>query len=235
MADLKKEVTYGDGTKEDVLYDDQGAPDGSNGIMQLVLAQLRDTNDTAIDPATQPTVQEIVDGLGAIGDAAETDETADATSVALLKGIVQLLKSTLTVTDDGALAISALPNVTIGGQTSDLTITLDGEAVSIGSLPNVTIGSQTAGLAQDSTLQSQSSYASEPVAFDPSSSAQTPGTVFDAIMLVDGSNPTRTIELKATNGGSLQTVTLPTNAIIPMQVAETGTSGNATSAIAFRQ
>jgi hypothetical protein len=210
MADLKKEVTYGDGTKEDVLYDDQGAPDGSNGIMQLVLAQLRNTNDTAIDPATQPTVQEIVNGLGAIGDAAETDETADATAVALLKGIVQLL-----------------------GQT--LTITLDGEAVSIGSLPNVTIGGQSAGLAQDSTLQSQSSYASEPVAFDPSSSAQTPGTAFDAIMLVDAANATRTIELKATSGGSLQTVTLPTNMIVPIQVAETGTAGNATSAIAFRQ
>jgi len=97
----------------------------------------------------------------------------------------------------------------------------------------VDLQSESADLAQDQSVQDLEAYRSEPTSFDPSQNTQTPQC--DAFMIPDGSNATRTIQLKATSGGSLQTITVPTNATIPMAVEETGTGGNATSFLGFNQ
>jgi len=198
--------------------------------------KLREATETGTDADGNPILRNVVavePGSGSLDVSAATVSVQESSAL-------DVSAATVTVTDDGQLDINSLPNVTVG------TIS---DTIGVSSLPDVTIGSESAGLAQESTLSNKANdstvqsvdssvqgleaYRSEPSSFDPSSSGQTPQC--DAFMIPDGSNTVRTIELKATAGGTLQTITVPTNAVIPMAVEETGTGGNATSFLALNQ
>jgi len=109
--------------------------------------QLRvDLQSEAADLSSETTLSDLNSAVGNQGDVAETNTANSASALAFLKGVVDRLGGTLTVTDEGALAINSLPSIPAGSNNIG--------SVDVASLPSVTIGSQTAGLAQDSTVSS---------------------------------------------------------------------------------
>lgn len=103
--------------------------------------QLRvDIEGESVDVAKDTTLSSVDALLGDQSDAGETDETNAASLIAFLKGAVELLGGTLTVTDDGSLVLDGNAGTVIGDvQISDLS-SVTGQSAKSGSLP-VTLAS----------------------------------------------------------------------------------------------
>jgi hypothetical protein len=120
----------------------RGALSGKDADDQLRV----DLQSEAADLSSETTLSDLNSAVGNQGDTAETNTDNSASALAFLKGVVDLLGGTLTVTDDGALAISSLPSIPAGSNNIG--------SVDVASLPSVTIGSQTADLSSETTLSS---------------------------------------------------------------------------------
>jgi len=94
---------------EDVSIDQlPSLPAGGNNIGSV------DIDSESADLSSESTLSALKAAIGSEGNASETDHTVSATAIALLKGTVELLGGTLTVTDDGGLSISSLPSIPAG-------------------------------------------------------------------------------------------------------------------------
>lgn len=153
-----------------------------------------DDNAWEVDDGNPP-------ALGSKSDAPESDTSNDASLISWIQGLISTIKGGITV------AVSALPNVTIGGET--------------------------VGLAKDNSVQALAAYEGQPQEYD--LTANTPHTVnCDGFQIPDGSNTVRTVQLTPP-GGNQVTITVATNQIIPQAVESVDGGGTASTFVAYNQ